>query len=134
VKSSRIGGLIYLLCGAAFANGEKLLEVFHALRCKGGVAIVRRREQPAWPRPSAGAAVRATATPDDRSCKQARRQARRANQHVSASPSTASVRSGKEPCLSSEANAAQRPFGCIVGEANPAVIEERVNTSQRLSM
>jgi hypothetical protein len=133
VKSSRIGGLIYLLCGAAFANGEKLLEVFHALRCKGGVAIVRRREQPAWPRPSARAAVRATATPDDADVSKHVGKLG-ADQHVSASPSTASVRSGKEPCLSSEANAAQRPFGCIVGEANPAVIEERVNTSQRLSM
>lgn len=43
--------------------------------------------------------------------------------HEGGAISTA-VGAGKEPCLPAQSEAAQRPFGGVVGEADPAIAEE----------
>jgi hypothetical protein len=46
----------------------------------------------------------------------------------------AAVGAGEQPCLTAQRDAAQRPLGGIVAQANAAIVEERVNASSRLSM
>ena len=43
----------------------------------------------------------------------------------------AAVGAGKQPRLAAECDAAQRPLGGIVGEADPAVAQEAVKAGQR---
>jgi hypothetical protein len=44
--------------------------------------------------------------------------------YVAFGPLSTAIRSGEEPVLSSEGDAAEDAFGGVVGEADPAVVEE----------
>jgi hypothetical protein len=47
---------------------------------------------------------------------------------------TATIRTGEEPGFPAKGNAAQRAFGCIIGQTDPSVVEKARECCQRFNM